>query len=371
MRIVKSLIIAMVTLVALFMVGCAGVSTADRNPVIEVDEGKDFACIDSDDLFKEGGAGSLTINNKASFDVVIFAGKISNNKVLGGIKAGKSRAFDLSKMGLIDKNGSFLIRAASYKTYTKSCLQMREDDVLYSGLVVYDLNDSNDRVNMDIFVGIQESKQEYIYATNHSPFVLELRLNHPAGDKIATLHPNQDNKKIYLTPLDDGMPYTIYPSYVYVDPKSNEIKSFLSKSEKDRYRERPENDGVSPLMFKGPESTSDIGYAVGFLRLKNSTPEGLNLRDGMTWLKDQKGSRFVRSGKATTFELSAESSQAYRGLNVEFDRAALMKIASLQVERGVIYDLEIYEENGNYEYNVQASGFKDKLEDMKMSLLFE
>jgi hypothetical protein len=371
MKLKKLMIVLAVIVSSLAIGGCGSVKSNDRNPLIENDPGKGYASIDAKDLFKEGGNGSLTINNQASFDMIIFAGKVANNNVLGGIKAGKSRTFDLTKLSLPAKNGCFLIRAASYDTYTRKSYRVTENEVLYSGLVVYDLNNPKDKTNLNIFAGISQTEKEYIYVSNTSKFVLELRLDNPNGEKIATLAPLQENKRIFLTPLAQGMPYQFYATYVYIDPSTNEMKSFVAKDRSERQRRIPSNEGVNPMAFPGPKDTSDISYLVGFLRMKNDTSESLNFMDGTTWLPDQKGRRLVESGQFATFEIPAMSGaagQVYTNLNMEFDSTKSLRLNALSVRPGVVYDLTITTKNGNPAYDIRETDYKDKLEDMRISL---
>jgi hypothetical protein len=362
------LLAAVVTLLAM---GCAS-GGSNRNSVIQTDPNKDYATITGgSDLFAEGGTGSVTINNQASFDVIIFAGKVANNTVLGGIKAGKSRTFDISKLNLPAKNGSFLIRAASFETYRSKSYRITENDVLYAGLVVYDLNDPKDKTNLNIFAGISQTQKEFIYVSNTSKFVLELRLDNPNGEKIATLAPLQENKRVFLTPLDQGMPHQFYATYVYIDPSTNEIKSFVAKNRSERQRRIPNSEGVNPMIFDGPKDTSDIAYLVGFVRLKNETNESLNFMDGTRWLPDQKGRRLVESGQFATFELAAlsgDTGQLYTNLNMEFDSTKILRLNRLAIRPGVVYDLIITSQNGNPAYDIRETAYKDRLEDFRIAL---
>jgi hypothetical protein len=363
-------VIAAAALTAL--AGC-GSGPEERNPSIQTDRGKDYATVTGGaGLFKEGGKGSLTITNQASFDVIIFAGKVSNNAVLGGIRAGKSRSFDLSTLNLPAKNGSFLIRAASFETYNKKNLRVTEADVLYSGLVVFNLNDPRDKTDLNIYAGINEKQSEWIYVSNTSKFVLELRLDNPnGGEKLATLAPLQENKQLFLSALPNGMPYQFYATYVYIDPSTNEIKSFVAKDRSERQRRIPSAESVNPMVFGGPRDTSQISYLVGFLRMKNDTDESLNFMDGTTWLPDQKGRRLVESGQMSTFELAAmsgDAGQLYTNLNMEFDSAKILRVNRFSAKPGVVYDMVVTKQNGNFGYDIRETAYKDKLEDLRISL---
>jgi hypothetical protein len=274
-------------------------------------------------------------------------------------------------LSLPAKNGSFLVRVASFETYSKKSFRVTESDVLYSGLVVYDLNNPKDKTNLNIFAGINETQNEYIWVSNTSKFVLELRLDNPNGEKIATLAPLQENKKVFLTPLDQGMPYQFYATYVYIDPSSNEIKSFVARDRSERQRRIPNISDVNPMVFSGPTDTTGISYLVGFLRMKNDTGESLNFMDGTTWLADQKGRRLVESGQFATFELAAMSGQAgqlYTNLNMEFDSTKTLRINNLSMRPGVVYDCTITSQNGNYVYDIRETEYKDRLEDLRVSL---
>jgi hypothetical protein len=350
--------IFLLAVVALFMIAC-GTKTVET--------------VSTD---RKADVGSVSIHNGTDFDVVIFAGRVSYGNVWGEIQAGQSRAFDLNALPLPERSGSFLVHAVSNQSYTKRQKLITPNDILYTALVVYNLNDPNDRTIINIFDKIQESQREYIYANNNSPFILELRLDIPNGEKIATLPPFASNTKIYLTPLSDGMPYTIYPSYVYVDPESNEIKRFLSASETDRYKAIPMSDGYYPLGFNGPSDTSNIQYNYAFLRIRNNTNEGLSFKYGEMMLADQKGRRHIASGELQTFELSSLSGdlgQIYSNLNVEFDNTknSFPIKPSISVKSGVVYELVVSEQNGAYGWEIKEVGFKERVEDMTMSLLFE
>jgi len=324
------------------------------------------------DMFREGGTGTLTINNKANFDVIIFAGNISQNNVLGGIRAGRSRTFDISTLKLPARNGSFLVRAASFETYdsrNSRNLRITETEVLYTGLVVYDLNDPRDRTDLNIFSGINASQKEYIYVSNTSKYVLELRLTTPSGEKIATLAPLQENKKIFLTPLDDGMWYNFYATYVYINPQTNEITSFSARDRSERQRAIPEETGVNPMTFSGPGSSANIGYQVAFFRVDNQTMQSLNFNNGTDILADQRGQRLVRSGRLSTFELAAlsgEAGQLYTNLNMELDNGTI-QISRVSVKPGFVYDCIVTAEG----YDVRETGVRSLLEDMQVSLFLD
>jgi hypothetical protein len=344
---------------------------AENNPVIKTDKNSSSATINTRNIFATGGTGSLTVNNQASFDVIIFAGRVSDNTVMGGIRAGQSRTFNLSTLKLPGKSGSFLIRAASFETYNRKKAKVTEEDVVYTGLVVFDLNDSRQKTNLNIFAGISESQNEYIWVSNTSKFVLELRVGSPNGEKMATLAPFQTNKALPLEQNQRNMPYDFYATYIYIDPKTNEIWNFAAKGMEERQRRSPSADRVNPMVFAGPQDTSQIAYINGFLRIKNDTNQGFNLMDGTTWLFNQKGMPLVESGMLVTYDLPALSGQAgqlYTNLNMEFDNMKTLRVSRLLVKPGVVYDLTVTMRDGNLAYDIRETERRDRLDDLQMTL---
>jgi hypothetical protein len=368
----KRYLILLAAVVSLLAAGCISGGSTDRNPVIQTDSGRNYATVTSgSNLFATGGRGSLTINNQASFDVIIFAGRVTNNNVMGGIRAGQSRTFDLSTLSLPGTSGSFLIRATSFEQYNRRNARVTEDDVVYTGLVVFDLNDTRQRTNLNIFAGISNSQDEFIWVSNTSKFVLELRVGSPNGEKMATLAPFQTNKPIPLRQQQRNMPYEFYATYVYVDPQTNEIVNFAARGMEERQRRSPSADRVNPMVFPGPTNTSQIAYQNGFLRVKNDTNMSFNLMDGTTWLFDQKGMPLVESGMIMTYDLpslSGEAGQVYTNLNMEFDNRRTIRIDRLDVKPGMVYDLSVFMRNGNFAYDIRATERRDRLEDLQMTL---
>lgn len=318
--------------------------------------------------------GDLFIKNDTTVDVVVFAGKVEKDCVLGSIKKGQERSFDLSKLPGIPKSTSLMIRVASYETY-RSKVRITEEDVIYTGLVAYNLGDKN---YLTIYGNLDMSQETCFYASNESEnYVLELRLDKPSqGEVLATLAPLETNKRIFLKKKDDGNPYNIYPTWIYIDPSTNEKTSITSKKE-DRRRVVPQPDGNDAYLdpFKGPSVSTGIGYKVAFINIQNDTNSGIVFLNGPNPLKNQKGSRFTPGGKPNdVYEIPSEngdSGQTYTGLKVEFDNFSKMAIAPTTFMPGYKYELVITDMNGNYEYDIREVGKKSLVEDSRIQLFME
>ncbi len=319
--------------------------------------------------------GSLSISNETSKDVVVFVGKVEKDAVLGGINANQNRTFNLSKLQGIPESGSLLIRVATFETY-KGKAVVTEDDVIYTGLVVYNLKQADDKIALTIYKGVDTAQQTCIYVSNESEnFVLELRQGNPSqGEIIATLPPLQTNKRIYLSPRDDGLAYDFYPQFVFVNPKTGE-KTSMNAGKSDRKRAYPERVGgdITPMRFEGP-SKSSVGYDVAFISLQNDTHSGLEFRNGETTLKNQKGIRFTPSGRTDVYEIQStngESGQTYTGLQLEFDNFTKKSIERYTFLPGYKYELIITDMNGNYQYDIREVGQKSLVEDARIQLFNE
>ncbi len=319
--------------------------------------------------------GSLTINNETSQDIVIFVGKVEKGTQIGGIKAVSTRSFNLSKIPGIPNSGSLLIRAVAFGDGKKK-IKPTEEEVIYTGLVVYNLKDTLEKINVSIYSGVDTERQTCIYISNESEnFVLELRKDNPSqGEVIATLPPLATNRRIYLTPRDDGLAYDFYPTFVYVNPKTGE-KTSMNAGKTDRKRAIPEPAGgnITPMRFKGP-SNGNIGYDVAFISIQNDTHDGLEFRNVETTLKNQKGVAFTPSGRSDVYEIqcsNGESGQTYTGLTLEFDNFTTKTISKYTFLPGYKYEILVTDMDGNYEYDIREVGKKSITEDARIHLFNE
>ena len=319
--------------------------------------------------------GSLSIRNDTTADVVIFIGRVERKIILGGIKGGSARSFDISKIPSIPPRGTFLIRAVNYETVKHNTFIM-EDDVVYTGLVTYNLGDKND-INRLIIPSIIDAERQFsIYVSNESVnYILELRIDSPQqGHVVAVLPPLQWNKRIYLSPRDDGRAYSFYPAFVYVNPKTGE-KTLISGNDYDRQRVIPQKVGAVavPMRFSEP-SKSSVKYDAAFVSLQNDTSCGVEFHNAKQTLQNQKGRHFTLSGHTDVYEIQTaneEDGQLYTALSLEFDDFTKKTISSYKFKAGYKYTLIVTQVNGTYQYDIHETGKKTLIEDMRIELLFE
>ncbi len=325
--------------------------------------------------FKGDPNGRLTIANQTSEDVVIFVGRVEKSAVLGGVKANGNTVFDLKKVPGLPKSGSILVRVATYENY-RGKARVTEDDVIYTGLVVYNLDDDTDRSTLSVFKGVDTQQQTCIYVSNESEnFVLELRQDNPSqGEVIATLAPLTTNKRIYLAPREGGLMYDFYPTFVYVNPNTNERTSMnAGKTDRKRTRPQPVGGKITPIRFEGPGASS-VGYDVAFINLANNTESSIEFRNAGEILADQKGERGTLSGGNSTYEiasLNGEDGQMYTALTMEFDDFSKKTVAPMKFKPGYVYELHITGMEGNYNYDIAEKGKKSLTADARISLFNE
>ena len=319
--------------------------------------------------------GSLSIRNNTTADMVIFAGRVEGEIILGGIKGGSARSFDISKIPSIPPRGTFLIRAVNYETVKHNTFIM-EDDVVYTGLVTYNLGDKNDMNRLIIPSIIDAERQFSIYVSNESAnYILELRIDNPRhGHVVAVLPPFQWNKRIYLSPRDDGRAYSFYPAFVYVNPKTGE-KTSISGNDYDTQRVIPQKVGAvaAPMRFSEP-SKSSVKYDAAFVSLQNDTSCGVEFHNAKQTLQNQKGRHFTLSGHTDVYEIQAaneEDGQLYTALSLEFDDFTKKTISPYKFKAGYKYTLIVTQVNGTYQYDIHETGKKTLIEDMWIELLFE
>jgi len=319
--------------------------------------------------------GALSIKNNTTADVVIFAGRVERKIILGGIKSGSARSFDIKKIPSVPTQGTFLIHAVNYETVKRKTFIM-EDDVIYTGLVTYNVDDKNDMSQLIIPNSIDTQQQFCVYVGNESAnYILELRIDNPRhGYVVAALLPFEWNKRIYLSPRADGLAYSFYPTFVYVNPKTGE-KTSISGNDYDTQRVIPQKVGAvaAPMRFSEP-SKSDVKYDVAFVSLQNDTSRDVEFHNARRTLQNQRESRFTPSGHTDVYELQATNEgdgQVYTALFLEFEDFTEKTISPYKFKAGYKYALVVTQVDGAYHYDIHETGKKTLVEDMRMDLLFE
>ncbi|GHV74356.1 hypothetical protein AGMMS49940_16580 [Spirochaetia bacterium] len=201
--------------------------------------------------------GLLEVRNETSVPMALFAGHVERGIFLGVISSFGVQRFDIAKIPDIPRKGAFILRTASEEAYRQKAGHLSEEDVVYTALVVYDLDAPENKAQVSIPKKIDSTQKYSVYVSNNSPYILELRLDNPTGEKIAALPPFQQNMMLWLSPDERGLPYQFFPVYVHVDSRTTEIKSFVIDPNIRGSRVEPTSGGdyVQMLNFDAPRSS--------------------------------------------------------------------------------------------------------------------
>jgi hypothetical protein len=329
--------------------------------------------------FKSQPNGILKINNFTNFDVAIFAGKVERGTFLGAIKARGARNFDISKLPSIPKEGAFLFRATSYQTLgRKGMVGITEDDVLYTGLVAYNLNRPDRIIEQDVFRNVDEAAETFIYVSNITKYIVQLRLDSPDGEKVGVLSPGQRNKKLWIKKQEDGLPYRFFPTYIYVNPNTGEMDVFTDMVNKTGTRFEPRAAGPQVRVVEFQDPVTQPGgkqYTVAFIKLQNDTNSLLSFETARSmYTKNERGSVNTNPGDSDTYELAADTGEAgrtYTNLGVEHDGGHMVFAPPLTFKPGYQYSIVVTQMNGNFQHDWRELGKKSEVEQNRIPLFME
>jgi hypothetical protein len=330
--------------------------------------------------FQSDKNGILTISNYTGFDVAVFAGKVERGNFIGAIKARGARDFDLAKIQGLPRKGAFLFRAASYETVSKKGrVNITEEDIVYTGVVVYDLDRPDRKIEQNIFARVDDTQETFIYVSNLTKYILELRLDDSTGEKVGVLSPGQRNKKLWIKPNPDGLPYRFFPTYLYIDANSGEINAFSDEVNKNGLRFEPRGQGpdIRIIEFKGPEQ--NLGgtkqYNVAFIRLQNDTNGLLSFETAeAAYRKNTRGTVNTNPGDSDVYELAADTGpegRTYTNLGVEADSGHVTFRPPLTFKPGYEYALVVTSMNGIIQHDVKELGPKSEVENNRINLFGE
>ena len=298
--------------------------------------------------------GNLVISNYSGEDLVFFAGKVSRNNILGGVKAaGQNRAFDIKKslQGLIDGKGVFMVygvKAKVYRELLESGKAVDQKEVVFAHTVCFDFSDREFKqyINVDSISGKGGAK-EFIKLENHTPYPVELRLNGPDAEKVLTLRPYQTGCDFYLAPDHNNEGYQIWPTYLSYNAKTGEMSSVQGKPN-DTRTVLPTIDGQTVAPFELPKENL-FSSSVAYIRITNAYRDGITLRHGVNTKKSQLQNGLINSGRTETYEFAAtEEGKLTPGLSIRLGRMGdtLQFGDNLILKAGYTYDADVYDDNG-------------------------
>lgn len=293
--------------------------------------------------------GDLELINQTPYDLVIFAGSIHRNNILGGIRkdgVGSTRFFDFSPF-VSSKTGAFLCRAVKADVYEAKGGYVTEDDVIFAKLVTY-----GDNIKSSFRITGEVGGMSKLLFENASPYPVELRLNGTDGAVLTTLPPNAKEKYVYVDYNSRG--YVYFPTYLMYDKSSGKMSS-ISAKEEDALVSRPARENETPQTVIVPMPNSKMyGSRVAYLTVRNESGRAFIMRNDNTEIFSQTGNTMINSGETLTFEVdSKEEGRVFRAINADFRVGDVSKRyvkffegEPTVLKAGVEYEISVFNQNG-------------------------
>jgi hypothetical protein len=285
-------------------------------------------------------AGFLTVNNNVNEPLVLFAGTITNQHILGGVRALASRRVDFFNQ-VEDSSGTFLLRAVKETAYRSKGSQLNSDDIIFAGLVTYDKSAARAiQVNINQVLG----GEAFVVIQNDTNMALQIRIDRPDGPTLTTLAPLERNKKVFMEPNPDG--YFFFPVYEYYDRASMGIRSITARDLADGIPMMPvvPGPGVSTPVINFNSKPADLFSPFATLIVSNESSRGAYLLSGSSRLTNQNGTTMINPGNET-YELNLQKQRFLRigGLNADLSLGAanVIPIPEYEYEAGHNYQVRI------------------------------
>jgi len=252
--------------------------------------------------------GTLEVFNGTNKDLILFAGKnIPEAKILGGVRSGSTKDFDVSFFSDFGTGGYVVVRGISLEEYESNKTNLSAAQIDYTDMVTYRSGTKYRHIIDASTVG------DYGFiVNNNSPVGIELRKNSPQGEKIAYLPGLAQNQIVYASTQDY---ITLFPVYVYYNPGTQEITTLNTTTIRQSKSLTPEplaNAGSAALL-SFPASlndwyniANDLKTPYAYISVTNGTDDGVRFREGTaTALYSQSGYQGINSGKTLSYEVTA------------------------------------------------------------------
>jgi len=153
--------------------------------------------------------GTLNINNKSSKDMVLFLGNLNTNNLIGGVRSGVKKNFNISsKVYDFQVGGSAVIYGISNDEFNSRIDNLSSAKIEYSAMIIFGQGKIFETEITNISMG------NYMYrVSNTTKYGLELRKNSPDGEKVAYIPPLVVNFPIYAGSTEPIVLYSVYIIY--------------------------------------------------------------------------------------------------------------------------------------------------------------
>jgi len=181
-----------------------------------------LGCSAVDDVYDgvvnwENENGNLELVNKSNKDIVVFKGQTpAKSSILGGIRAGSTKTFDLSDdFADYSIGGWAILRGITREEFEKYQENLSMARIEFTAMATYKA-DQKYRIILE-----RDNFGDYGFlVSNTSRLGIELRKDSPNGEKVAYLPALQANQIVYSQTTNI---MTLYPVYVYYDRVNKEV----------------------------------------------------------------------------------------------------------------------------------------------------
>jgi hypothetical protein len=297
---------------------------------------------------------TLTILNNTTKDMVIFQGQTPTiNNILGGVKGGASREFDISShVDDFSVGGFMILRGITLDQYNANKSNLGLARIEYSAMATYGQGKKFRTEIQPSYIG------DYAYrVTNIGRIGMELRKDSPDGEKVAYLPSLASNMLLYS---DSTSSYSLYPVYVYFSRSTGQVTTLKPTSMFETVTVAPRaatGNQIQSYIFPADQGatwdsikstlTSPVAYVTITSNVANQT--GRVTIAGGNRINSQNGFDGIGSGETLTYEISSTVSGTQQNLVLQYYNGAI--------------SLPVKDSGGNtptlkngYDYTISVSG---------------
>jgi len=304
---IKVLIFLLSVIIGLGLSGCPTSPGTEGNPTENPNPGTNPG--NTGISWSNEANGTLRVANNTSKDMILFIGQTpSPNSIIGGVKAGTTKTFDISDdVDDFNVGGYLILRGISNEEYEKNKANLSLVKIEYSAMATYR---SGQRFSTEINPAY--TGDYYYRVTNGGRIGIELRKNSPDGEKIGYLPALATNYYLYSSTPDD---ITIFPVYVFYSNITKEVTTIrpTSIAESASVGPRPIGDSsLATVRFPNDAALSwaqivgSIKYPVAFIKVINNVMnQSAAFQSASRVYFAQNGYNSINSGETLTFEILA------------------------------------------------------------------
>lgn len=352
-----------------------------KKPTDEANSANNTNTANNDVSWTSEPNGTLKITNNTDKDMVVFNGQTPTvNTILGGVRAGSNRFFDISDdVDDFAVGGYLVLRAMSYDEFVAKKNRLSNAKIDFSAMATY-----GQGKKFAVDINPEFSGDYYFKVTNMGKIGIELRKDSADGEKIGYLPALATNYTLYS---DSSNGLTIFPVYVYFSKRTGQVTTVKAE---DHFASvtvgpRPVTDTTVTSIelpaegIKWEDIVGNLTSPVAYITCTNNvTNQGAYFtKAGTTRMSAQNGYDLLNAGETNTFEIESTAAGTQQNLIVTFYNGAIkvpVKDAegnSILIKNGYDYTVTIsfngadVRESSNYSAVITEGAKRDISEEIE------